>query len=282
MKYRPLTGVGLVIFAGLVLSSVLLYGQAPLTIPAPIASPGVVVVNTPTPVIFTIDLSKTPSAIATGVTLLRLYSPTAVGIVATMRDDGKKGDAVAGDKIFTAVLNMNQAQAATLVFQVSIAFPGQLKRVLSPVLQFAALAPTTLPVVLPPDPGPAGKLTIAGIDSDHDGIRDDVYRSIVFASPDSERKREGMKQLAKSFQTFLLATSQADAIAADNAMGQADACNSVLNATTAPAIFDQLKTFVINTDDRLRAYYTTQSLEGVTFGQSYTNPCSFNPAAMSN
>jgi len=42
------------------------------------------------------------------------------------------------------------------------------------------LAPTTIPVVLPPDPGEAGKATLTGIDVDRDGVRDDLQRYIIF------------------------------------------------------------------------------------------------------
>lgn len=155
MKSKSIVRIGLVIAACLVLSGMMLYGQSPQAITSATATPGVVVVNTPTQVTFAVDLSTTPSAIATGVNLLRLSSTGVQTIVATMKDDGKAGDARAGDKIFTAVLNMTEAQPSAFAFQVSAAFPGQLKRVLSPVLQFAALASTAIPVVLPPDPGPS-------------------------------------------------------------------------------------------------------------------------------
>lgn len=54
---------------------------------------------------------------------------------------------------------------------------------------------------LPPDPGEAGKATIDGIDSDKDGVRDDVQRFIHEKWPDSERARMVLLQIAKSKQT---------------------------------------------------------------------------------
>ena len=41
---------------------------------------------------------------------------------------------------------------------------------------------TDIPVILPPDPGEAGKLTLAGIDSNNDGVRDDLERDSVYVS----------------------------------------------------------------------------------------------------
>src|ERR1039458_8608557 len=127
MKYKPAIVSVVVLIIGLALSSILLHGQSPQAIASPTAAPGIVVVNTPTQVTFTVDLSGTPSALPTGVNLLRLSSTGAQTIVATMKDDGTGGDLRPGDKIFTAVLKLNEAQPATFRFQVSAAFPGQLR-----------------------------------------------------------------------------------------------------------------------------------------------------------
>ena len=40
--------------------------------------------------------------------------------------------------------------------------------------------------VLPPDPGKAGKETPLGIDTDGDGVRDDIQRYIYFIYPDDK------------------------------------------------------------------------------------------------
>ena len=50
---------------------------------------------------------------------------------------------------------------------------------------------------LPPDPGPAGMLTIEGIDADKDGIRDDVQRFIVENWGDSPRAVKVLRNLAE-------------------------------------------------------------------------------------
>ncbi len=286
MKYKSVLFFGCGLVACLVLGGILLYGQNPPTIAAPIATPGLVVVNTPTQVTFTVDLSGTPSAIPTGVNLLRLNSAGVQTIVATMGDNGKAGDVKAGDKVFTAVLTLNEAQPASFNFQVSAAFPGQLKRVLSPVLQFAALAPTTIPVVLPPDPGVAGKATIAGIDSDGDGVRDDVQRLIIFSAPDSARHREALKEQAVAIQHALL--SQTDQQATDAGVAEIDSieCLDYLGKRNQ-GIWRQVLAQMLNTTDRIKAHDTAAAR---TNGQVFTllpdniqnTACSFNMDTLSN
>src|SRR5436305_503579 len=53
---------------------------------------------------------------------------------------------------------------------------------------------------LPPDPGPAGKLTLGGIDSDHDGVRDDLQRYIVLTYGGSPSTVDTLKNTAKVLQ----------------------------------------------------------------------------------
>ncbi|MFK7824117.1 MAG: hypothetical protein AB8G05_08170 [Oligoflexales bacterium] len=49
---------------------------------------------------------------------------------------------------------------------------------------------------LPPDPGKKGKETLFGIDSDNDGLRDDIQRWIVFNYPEEPLIRKSLRQLA--------------------------------------------------------------------------------------
>lgn len=47
---------------------------------------------------------------------------------------------------------------------------------------------------LPPDPGKAGKQTLMGIDSDGDGLRDDVQRYIYLTYPDQPDVQRALKK----------------------------------------------------------------------------------------
>lgn len=59
------------------------------------------------------------------------------------------------------------------------------------------------PKNFPPDPGEAGKKTIEGIDSDHDGVRDDVQRWIYAYFPNDTKKQMALRQMARYFQDAL-------------------------------------------------------------------------------
>lgn len=62
-------------------------------------------------------------------------------------------------------------------------------------------------IPLPPDPGEAGEADLLGIDIGpngvSDGVRDDINRHIVFTQPDSEKKREALKQSARALSDYL-------------------------------------------------------------------------------
>lgn len=59
------------------------------------------------------------------------------------------------------------------------------------------------PADFPPDPGSAGKATFAGIDSDQDGIRDDVQRHIILANADNPTVIPILLNLAKTSEAGL-------------------------------------------------------------------------------
>lgn len=61
----------------------------------------------------------------------------------------------------------------------------------------------TFPEGFPPDPGKEGKKTIEGIDSDRDGVRDDVQRWIYAFVPDDREKQMALRQDARSLQEEL-------------------------------------------------------------------------------
>ncbi len=56
---------------------------------------------------------------------------------------------------------------------------------------------------LPPDPGKRGRETIAGIDSDGDGIRDDVERKVSLMFPSNPTARAYGYVMAQKYQTLI-------------------------------------------------------------------------------
>jgi hypothetical protein len=85
------------------------------------------------------SLITDPSLIPGSVNLVRLDgNENVVGIVGVMHDDGKDGDAVAGDHVYSLQLVLNEPRQTAFEFEVSAAFKGLLHRVVSPPLRFAA------------------------------------------------------------------------------------------------------------------------------------------------
>lgn len=72
--------------------------------------------------------------------------------------------------------------------------------------QTIRFAVTDVSLNLPPDPAEAGKLTLAGIDSDHDGVRDDLEREIVFMYPGNDQVRRVLRAMVKKEQLVVTST----------------------------------------------------------------------------
>ena len=104
-------------------------------------SPTVINTNTPTTVVIT-SLITDASLIPGSVNLVRLDgNENVVGIVGVMHDDGQNGDAAAGDRVYSLRLTIIEPAQTAFEFQVSAAFKGLLRRVISSPLQFAAINP---------------------------------------------------------------------------------------------------------------------------------------------
>ena len=90
--------------------------------------------NTPTTLTVTVQITD-PSLIAGSVNLLRL-APTGTQstILGVMHDDGKNGDAVPADHIYTLQIPFTEPIPTTIQLQISAAFKGLLKRVTSNIL----------------------------------------------------------------------------------------------------------------------------------------------------
>lgn len=113
---------------------------------------------------------------------------------------------------------------------------------------------TTLLTVepIPPDPGEAGKATLEGIDSDGDGVRDDVQRWIVVTYPESEKLRKGMFQYANALQQALIDSAD-ESVSVTNAEKAdiAAICLVVIAPDISPA---EMRSEMINTEERMTAY----------------------------
>jgi hypothetical protein len=108
----------------------------------------------------------------------------------------------------------------------------------------------------PPDPGEAGKETLEGIDSDSDGVRDDIQRYIEINYADQGQVRSGLRQYARSLQDSLLdASSQSGSVAnAHDGMRARECLRVRLGSDLAYDASGELRAFALNTESRSRAY----------------------------
>jgi hypothetical protein len=212
-----------------------------------------------------------------------------------MHDDGTNGDAVSGDGIYTLRVALNDPNIDQIQLQVSAAFRGILKRVLSSPINIAVTVDGTKP--LPPDPGSAGMATLAGIDSDGDGVRDDVERYIALTYPNSQKTQVALTQVALAIQSQVVAAPN-QALAAANALAWSYA-TECLDSFTAGSDADvvglgrstdiesALKTVVLNTPARASAYFQSDAQLGAFTEQrpnfsGLATRCSFDPLTLPN
>lgn len=244
-KYLALSGL---IVAAVVCATVWL--SAAPSIGAVAANPAYVVINTPTAVLFTAHIND-PSVIPTGVNLLKVdANGKTLAVIGPLRDDGSNGDALAGDKILSLRLSLNAPALGHLYYRVSATFRGVLQRVQSPVIRV-----TVDPVPLPPDPGEPGKQTLAGIDSDADGTRDDLQRYIALSYIDSPSTQQALTQFAREAQELLLASATPTASIQNNrnVLAAMD-CLYSIRPDDANLIRRELEAQMLNTPERARAF----------------------------
>jgi len=138
---------------------------------------------------------------------------------------------------------------------------------------------------LPPDPGEAGKATLEGIDSDHDGVRDDIQRYIVLNYLDSAKTRTALTQYAKAVQTTLPEANdkQASLENEKEVSGAMDCLMYIVgSALKAAPVLNMLHKELVNTQERKSAYdrYDGQLSGGVFYAppvDQRASFCKFNP-----
>jgi hypothetical protein len=113
-------------------------------------------------------------------------------------------------------------------------------------------------VPLPPDPGEAGKATLAGIDSDNDGVRDDIQRYIALTYPSSEKTRAGLTQLAVANQDLIMNSNAPEATLLNivSRRHRAQACMNYVGGgpTNTLALQRDLRAQILNTKQRSLAF----------------------------
>jgi len=137
---------------------------------------------------------------------------------------------------------------------------------------------------LPPDPGPAGEVTLEGIDVNENGIRDDVERWIYLYHPESEKLRMALIQDYAAMQNMIIHANEQnrDAVYNDmDASSRASECLTYLASDEAYKLSMELESVVVNTSTRTYAYLqASKMLSGGTFtGKPYSKwkfSCNFD------
>lgn len=122
---------------------------------------------------------------------------------------------------------------------------------------------------LPADPGDAGKVTIGGVDSDNDGVRDDIEIAVSTLNLSTEEKTAAL-QVAKGVQDAIQAGL--DGTSADSqrnaaiAMAMAVDCVSHRFGSDAANQIALMELFALNTPERAAAY---EQFNAATVGQQF-------------
>jgi len=139
---------------------------------------------------------------------------------------------------------------------------------------------------LPPDPGEAGMATLEGIDSDQDGIRDDIQRYIALTYPDSQKTQAALRQAATALQIIILESpNEESALRNTELEARASECLWYIRPDKGYKIDDLLMAEFLNTLPRSRAYLEFNSkLGGHVFRgkdlDEYKTSCTFDPDLM--
>lgn len=127
---------------------------------------------------------------------------------------------------------------------------------------------------LPPDPGEEGKLTLMGIDSDGDGLRDDVQRYIYLTYLDQANVQRALRQFSLSLQKTidpLRAVGTERELARE--IGSDIDCVSYFVDESFYDTVQLLQAEVINTYDRTRQHLAyDKELSGGIFSASGLRP----------
>jgi hypothetical protein len=130
---------------------------------------------------------------------------------------------------------------------------------------------------LPPDPGSNGLLTVVGIDSNSNGVRDDVERHIVLTLGLTGAEAKSAFELAAAQQSAVqVATKQAAMLVSEPLNKSVDCLffNSGSNPEKTLKTAREITGFQLNTPERLRAYTDFEAfLAGAVFALS-TEPSS--------
>jgi len=172
------------------------------------------------------------------------------------------------------------------VIQLQEKNPGQQQNTIAKPLSIKIEVTEKIAGNLPPDPKKKGMRTLLGIDSDNDGVRDDIQRYIYFTYPDDEKVQMGLTQIASQWQGLLAQADDHDAAYFHTTeMERHGECLDYIMGEKAGKVIAALDAEVLNTKERSIAYINySKSLGGaMTSGaplKEWKNSCAFDVDAM--
>lgn len=259
------------VIIGLVCAMFMSYGQPP---------PGSIVILQSVPEVFLVKTTTTirirvrttGEVIPGSVNLVRVNASGLTVVLGQFVPDSSDSGSL------SLSINLNEATPTTLVLQVSAAIRGQLRRITSPLFLLAA---STKQIVLPPDPGTPGKATLGGLDSDHDGVRDDVQRSIVLNHPESESIRAALLNSALAMQSSAINSSTPSTVLVN--AGYCLYYVASQKGVDVNVLLEQLEKVQLNTTARFQASLAPHAGPYVVSTPSNTaDACPFKLSTMEN
>lgn len=144
---------------------------------------------------------------------------------------------------------------------------------------------TFSPIALPPDPGESGKVTVEGIDSNADGVRDDIERFITLTFGSSAKTVSALRQEAIYSQKALLTQTREESLALIPEMVRAVECMEYLKVPDSAS--KAITARIINTDARYRAWAADEGrVSGhgwkIRLPDQWKSSCATNPDSLPN
>ena len=142
------------------------------------------------------------------------------------------------------------------------------------------------PSQVPPDPGPDNDKTVSGIDSNNNGIRDDVERWIAHAYPTSAKMRAAASQVALNTQKQITTEGLTGESAYQLGLTDVSAVSCLVDnsgETGTPDNLENILALQLNTRSRANAFISFENTMGSrAFKMPKGNTCDVSPSQLPN
>jgi hypothetical protein len=146
---------------------------------------------------------------------------------------------------------------------------------------------TISPFSIPPEPNQVeNDSTLLGVDTDENGVRDDIDRWIAFTQPTSAKARASLTEYAKDVQAFLRDANDKElSIRHSHEDTLSSRCvDYLLGLDVSISLEKQMRVLILNTYLRSEEYLKADGWLGgqIYGGEANKEACSFNPDQLPN